>query len=302
MFKFEKEQLVFDIASVKIGGQPGENPTVVIGSIFYRGDKTVQDEKDGKINREAAEELITKFEEVSDKVGMPCILDVVCSNSENAKKYLEFAADATKMPIQIDYVSDDAALSGMEAARKLGILDRTILNSFNPETKDEVYQKAKEVGIQAAIALTYSSKAVISYKERIRLLDTLIPKIKAAGINKILIDTVVMDIVTLGLACKAIYEAKKRFGYPCGCGAHNAIASWKSLLNKKNEVLTAACSAIANGLPIAIGGDFILFGPVSDAEFIVPAIAIINAAYGQILMEEGKRPQPNHPRFKISRL
>jgi len=302
MFKFDKEQLVFDIAGVKIGGQPGENPTVVIGSIFYKGDKVVLDEESGKINQEAAEELIAKFEEISDKTGLPCILDVVCSNSVNAKRYLEFVANATKMPVQIDYVTDEAAISGMEAAKELGILDRTILNSFNPETKDEIYQKAKEVGIQSAIALTYSSKAVISYKERIRILDILIPKIKSAGISKILVDTVVLDIVTLGLACKAIYEVKNRFGYPCGCGAHNAIASWKSLLKKKNKMLTVACSAIANSLPIAIGGDFVLFGPISDAEFIVPAIAIINAAYGQVLMEEGKRPKPDHPRFKISRL
>lgn len=302
MFKFDKEQLVFDIAGVKVGGQPGEHPTVVMGSIFYKGDKVVLDEKSGKINREVAEELISKFEEISDRTGLPCILDVVCSDSENAKKYLEFAADTTKMPIQIDYVADEAAISGMEAAKELGVLDRVILNSFTPETKDEIYRKAKEVGIQSAVALTYSSKAVISYKERIKLLDALIPKIKSAEISKILVDTVVLDVITLGLACKAIYEVKSRFGYPCGCGAHNAIASWKSLLNKKDKLLTAACSTIANGLPIAIGGDFVLFGPVSDAEFIVPAIATINAAYGQVLMEEGKRPNPDHPRFKISRL
>ncbi len=302
MFKFDREQLVFDIGGVKIGGQPGENPTVVIGSIFYKGDKVVLDEKSGKINQEAAEELITKFEEISDKTGLPCMLDVVCSNAVNARKYLEFAADATKMPILIDYVTDEAAISGMEAARELDILDRAIVNSFNPETKDEVYQKAREVGVQAAIALTYSSKAVISYKERIRILDTLIPKIRSAGINKILIDTVVLDVITLGLACKAIYEVKSRYGYPCGCGAHNAIASWRQLLRKKNKMLTIACSAVANGLPIAIGADFILFGPISDAEFIVPAIAVINAAYGQVLMEEGKHLKSGHPRFKISRL
>jgi tetrahydromethanopterin S-methyltransferase subunit H len=63
-----------------------------------------------------------------------------------------------------------------------------------------------------------------------------------------------------------------------------------------------ACSSIVNGLPIAIGADFILYGPVSDAEYIFPAISLINAAYAQVLIEEGKRPPPNHPRFKISRL
>ena len=302
MFRFSREQIVLEISGVKIGGQPGENPTVMIGSIFYKGDKTVQDEKTGAFNREAAITLISKLEEVSDKTGLPAMLDIVCSTKENARKYLEFAADATKMPLLIDYVSEDAAIGGIEAAKEIGILDRVILNSINPETKPIIYEKAKEFGVRSAIALTYSTRAIISYKERIRLIETLIPKIESAGITNILVDTVVMDIATLGLACKAIFEIKEWYGYPTGCGAHNAIASWKALKDKKDKILSMACSSIANGLPVAIGADFILYGPISDAEYIFPAISLINAAYAQVLMEEGKRPQPHHPRFKISRL
>jgi len=57
-----------------------------------------------------------------------------------------------------------------------------------------------------------------------------------------------------------------------------------------------------NGLPIAIGADFVLYGPVSSAEYMFPAISLIDASYGQIMMEEGKRPSPSHPRFKIAHL
>lgn len=302
MFRFSREQMVFEISGVKVGGQPGENPTVMIGSMFYKGDKIVRDEKSGGFDLEAARTLVSRLEEISDKTGLPAMLDVVCSTRENARRYLEFAANATKMPLLIDYVSEDAAVSGLEAAREVGIIDRLILNSINPETKPIVYEKAEEVGLRSAIALTYSTRAIISYRERIRLLETLIPKIKAAGITNILVDTVVMDIATLGLACKAIFEIKEQYGYPTGCGAHNAIASWRSLKDKKDRVLSMVCSSIANGLPVAVGADFILYGPVSDAEYIFPAISLINAAYAQVLMEEGKRPKPNHPRFKISRL
>ncbi|MEM2027464.1 MAG: tetrahydromethanopterin S-methyltransferase subunit H [Candidatus Bathyarchaeia archaeon] len=302
MFKFSREQVVFEFSGVKVGGQPGENPTVMIGSMFYRGDKIVQDEKSGSFNLEAAKTLISKLEEISDKTGLPAMLDVVCSTPENARRYLEFTADATKMPLLIDYVSEEAAVSGMEAAREIGVIDRVILNSINPETKPIIYDKAKEVGLQASIALTYSTRALISYRERLNLLETLIPKMKASGITKILVDTVVMDIATLGLACKAIFEVKERYGYPAGCGAHNAIASWKALKDKKDKVLSMVCSSIVNGLPVAVGADFVLYGPISDAEYIFPAISLINAAYAQVLMEEGKRPKPNHPRFKISRL
>ena len=40
---FEKVQTVMEIAGISIGGQPGEFPTVLIGSLFYPNHKIVHD-------------------------------------------------------------------------------------------------------------------------------------------------------------------------------------------------------------------------------------------------------------------
>ena len=45
MIKFGLEQKVFQIDGVSIGGQAGELPTVLVGSIFYEGHKIVDDAK-----------------------------------------------------------------------------------------------------------------------------------------------------------------------------------------------------------------------------------------------------------------
>ena len=300
MFTFSASQKVYEIGGVKVGGDVGENPTVMIGSMFYLGDKIVQDAENGVFDREKAEELVRRVEELSDKTGLPAMLDVVCSTGKVALKYLEFAADVTEMPILIDAVTEEAAIKGLEHAKDLGIVDRTILNSITPETKEPVYKKIKEVGLEAAVLLTFSSRAIISSSERVKLLKTMIPKVEEAGIAKPLVDTVVVDISTLGLACRAIYEVKDKFGYPAGCAAHNAVASW-SALKRKSKELRHVCSSIVNGLPVAIGADFVLYGPIKSAEYIFPAITLIDASYGQVLMEMGRRPSLSHPRFKISR-
>ena len=302
MFKFEREQIVYDVAGVKVGGNIGENPTVMIGSIFYKGDKNIKEEKIGTFDLERAKRLIERVEELSERTGLGAMVDVVCSNALVADRYLEFVADATRMPILIDAVSQEAALRGLECAKELGITERTIFNSITPDTKEPVFQKIREVGLESAVILTYSTKAIMSSKERVRLLEALLPKVKAVGVRKVLVDTVVMDVATLGLACKAIHEVKDRFGYPAGCGAHNAVASWKALKQRKDKLLTLACSSIVNGLPIAVGADFVLYGPINEAEYMFPAVAIVNAAYGQVLMEEGERLDTGHPRFKIGRL
>jgi len=302
MFKFRKEQMVFEIAGVKVGGNIGENPTVMIGSIFYKGDKTVKDEENGVFDREAAKNLIVKAEEMSEKTGLPAMLDVICTNPKSAEEYLRFAAETTEMPLLIDAVSEEAALRGLEIIRDLGIEERTVYNSISPDTKESIYRKIREVGLKSAIVLTFSTRAIISSKERVKLLESLLPKVKAAGLEKILIDTVVMDISTLGLACKAIYEIKDQYGYPAGCAAHNAVSSWKALRRKKSPLLTSVCSSVVSTLPVAIGADFVLYGPIKDAEYMFPAVCLIDAAYGQLLMEERKRPGLSHPRFKIARL
>jgi len=302
MFKFEKEQIVYEIAGVKVGGNIGENPTVMIGSIFYKGDKNIKDEKIGTFDIEGAKRLIERVEELSERTGLSAMVDVVCSNALVAEKYLEFVANTTRMPILIDAVSQEAALGGLEYTKELGITERTIFNSLTPDTKESVYQKIRDVELESAVILTYSTKAVMSSKERVRLLEALLPKVKAAGVNKVLVDTVVLDVATLGLACKAIYDVKDGFGFPAGCGAHNAVASWKALKQRKDKMLTLVCSSIVNGLPVAVGADFILYGPINEAEYMFPAVAIVNAAYGQVLMEERKRLDAGHPRFKIGRL
>ncbi|MGF3554547.1 MAG: [methyl-Co(III) glycine betaine-specific corrinoid protein]--tetrahydrofolate methyltransferase MtgA, partial [Thermoplasmatota archaeon] len=38
MFSFTKEQIVFDISGIKIGGQPGMLPTVLFGGLFFKGE------------------------------------------------------------------------------------------------------------------------------------------------------------------------------------------------------------------------------------------------------------------------
>ena len=58
LFKFKKKQQIFEIGGIKVGGQPGELPTVLVGSIFHEGHKIVKDKKLGLFNKKKAKKLI----------------------------------------------------------------------------------------------------------------------------------------------------------------------------------------------------------------------------------------------------
>ena len=41
MFRFDKKQEVFEFGKIKVGGQPGEYPTVLVSTMFYLKHKIV---------------------------------------------------------------------------------------------------------------------------------------------------------------------------------------------------------------------------------------------------------------------
>ena len=82
MKRFTTEQKVYDIAKVKVGGQPGELPTFIIGSIFWLGQPMVQDANKGIFNPAEAEKIINTMQTQSDMTGVPFALDVVGTTEE----------------------------------------------------------------------------------------------------------------------------------------------------------------------------------------------------------------------------
>ena len=90
MFIYDTEQKIFDIAGLKIGGQPGEVPTVMAGTIFYAGHKIVKDDVKGIIDEKSAETLINKQDEMSDITGNPAIMQIFAESSEAMERYIEF--------------------------------------------------------------------------------------------------------------------------------------------------------------------------------------------------------------------
>ena len=63
MLEYSVDQKVHDIHGVKIGGVRGENPPVMVGSMFYKGHKIVDEHKKGTFHREKAEKVIQRMAE-----------------------------------------------------------------------------------------------------------------------------------------------------------------------------------------------------------------------------------------------
>ena len=299
MWKFKAEQKTFEIGKVKIGGIPGERPTVLVGTIFYNKHKIVTEQNKGEIDREKAEACIKTQEEFSDKTGNPHMLDVVGASPEAMKKYLEFVSSVTDAPVLMDGVSADIRIAGLDYVKEVGLKNPIIYNSILPDYKQAEIDKIKETKTRNVLLLAFNMKEFTS-TGRVKAIKNLIPIVTSAGADQLLFDTTVIDIPSLGMASKALWELKDELGYPVGCGAHNAIGTWKGLKKKMGSQAHDPSMAVAAGITVALGADFVLYGPIESASYMFPSIALIDAAYGQLIMEQGRMLDRSHPIFRIA--
>jgi len=301
LFEYSVEQQTITIGGVKIGGLPGRNATVVIASIFYSKDRLVKDAETGDIDKTATEDVLGMLAEMSDKTGLPTMLDVVASSPNAMDAYLSYLVDTCDFPLLIDGSGDTAINSaGISKAKESGFLDRVVLNSLTPDTKDETYDVIKEAGLQNALLLTFNTSAITSVVKRVELADQLIERARETGITNILLDTGVLDLLTLGIACKAQMILKDKYGYPIGNGAHNAVSTWRGLVPKFGKEAKSAAYVGSSLIPVVLGADFVMIGPAKEAPVVYPSIAMVDTVLSGSLLEDRIRPEKPHPRYMIS--
>jgi len=300
VFTYSHEQMTYEIGNTRIGGMPGKNATVLIPSIFYAKDRLVLNEDRGEFDKQGTENILNILEELSEKTGIQTMLDVVAPNCIAIDNYLRYLADMTDFPLLIDGCdSAEVNAAGIWTSKEAGFIDRVILNSLTPTTENEIYQVITNTGLANVLLLAFDSASMMSYTKRVAVADMLVEKSRDGGISNILIDTGVMDIPSLGIACKTHRILKDKYGYPVGSGAHNAISTWKGLVPKfgKEAKKSAFVSSIV--FPVSLGADFVLIGPAKHAPIIYPSVAMVDVALSGILMEERVRPEKPHPRFLI---
>jgi tetrahydromethanopterin S-methyltransferase subunit H len=299
LFKFAAEQKIFDVAGIKVGGQPGQLPTVMIGSLFYYKDEIVIDQKSGDFDKKRAEKLLRAEEEMSLKTGNPRIVDVCASWPSAFEKFIDFVANTIDGPFAIDGTTADVRIAGANYVGETGLSERVVYNSITPEVKDTEISAIRDARIKSAILLLLNSTNP-TINGRLSVLEAIVEKANEAGISNVLIDTTVLDVPDPGPAGKAVYLVKERYGYPAGCGAHNAIDMWHKRKKLSPETYLTS-SVVANTLPILMGANFMLYGPIKNAAKIYIPVALADAYVSYSMRQEfGMKPlTTNHPLFKI---
>ena len=307
MFKFDKEQTVFDFAGVKMGGQPGEYPTVLAGTIFYGGHNIINDELTGDFDPARAETLLNDMITISETTGNPCIAQVFGQTEEAIVKYIEFVGEQCELPFLIDSTSGDARVAGAQYTDEVGLTERAIYNSINMAADKSELEALKETNINASILLGFNPMNA-TVEGKIAMWENgddgayekgLLEVADECGINKFMMDTAVTPLGQgAGVAGRTSFAEKAKWGYPVGSGIHNVPSAWDWLRDYKKEGHKDAftvCDIGANILQVMCGGDFVLFGPIDNASIAFPAIAQTDMFIAEAAADLGTEAVESHP-------
>lgn len=297
MFQLAQEQKVCRIQNLKVGGQLGENPPLLISSMFHNGDRILESRKDGRWDRAKGEEYIKRQEALAAATGIPALVAMVANSAEEMARYIDWYTSISDLPFAIDMWVEKARLEAAEYAVRKGCQDRLLYNSITPWDKDIPGQvrRLKELGIRHVVVQAYDVSDP-SPSGRLTSLNHILEMIGADTFATVLVDTSVMNLPAVafsGIANKLVKEAT---GWPSGVASSNGTYMWKEARELFGKEGFAAMDAAGQAAAALLWSDFIFYGPIVSAPRIFPAV-VSGAVMAATLRyyETGKLPDGDHP-------
>lgn len=304
MFSVNKHSKPVEIGGVKFGGKAGENPPVLIGTMFYNGHKILHSRKRADFDREHAEELINSMEELSDSTGIPCLVDIVASFGEEAKKYIDFVAGVTAMPFSTDIWMEKPKVEAAKYIDEVGLQDRHLYNSLAPWARNPEYEveELSKLELKNALLVAFNMENPTP-RGRVELVRyTLLPSAEKAGFENIVVDTSMMSIPSSPYSYLASRMIKEELGFPTGCAPSNGT----DMVKKEAESMWGKLGFVgidsaAHALGSIFWNDFLLFGPVESAPWIFPAVANSCSILATLVYTETEQLPGNeaHPIYRF---
>jgi tetrahydromethanopterin S-methyltransferase subunit H len=298
-FKFNTKQNIYTIGRAKVGGQPGELPTFLIGSIFWLGQKMVQDANKGIFDAKEAEKIINTMQTQSDITGVQFGFDVVGTTDEAFGKYIDFVAKHCDAPIMLDAMSPKTRMTAANIAKKMGLSDRCLYNSVYKGVTDAELANLKDSGVKMSIVLADNPKDN-TLEGKMSVIQEALALAEKGGITKPLIDTAIPAFAPdKGTAVRTIPIMKEKYGHPVGLGSGNVVTTMGWVKANFAKEFRPGCRTATNAIMQTAGANWLMIGPAEQAEWIFPAVAVTDTYIASAAGDLGTRPvDETHPIYK----
>ena len=287
MFVFKKEQQSYDFGGVTVGGHPGENPTVLIGGLFFKGQPIVEDTREGTFDKTLALEWVNTANSMTEKTGHPLMIQAFGRTPAAMENHLSWLSEHFDGPIMFESTNSKARVRAIEYSDETGLTNRVIYNSINLSMKEEEKEVLKNSTLDKAVLLGWSPRAT-SLPERMKTITDMFELSKELGIEKVLVDPATMPVgAGYGLEHRTILAIKTELGLPTCLGPHNAPSAWRFLKEpgfdeESTHMATIVASTVVSQV---LATDAIMYGSMKRTKEVFAAVALISNAMATAVAE-----------------
>jgi tetrahydromethanopterin S-methyltransferase subunit H len=287
MFVFQKEQSVFNFGGIPIGGYPGENPTVLVGGMFFTGQPIVESTKEGIFDEKLAKQWIDTGVSMSEETGHPLIIQAFGRTARAMENHISWLVENYEGPFMFESVNMNARMRGIEYCDEAGLQDRAIYNSVNLSIRDEEKEALKKSSLKMAVVLGWSPKAT-SLEDRMDTIKAMVSEANSLGVEKLLVDPATLPVgAGYGLESRTAIAVKAELGLPTCLAPHNAPAAWKFIRQPAYEKESVYMSTViaSNIAAQLFATDCIMYGSMVRTREVFVATALIGNAIAATIAE-----------------
>jgi len=300
VFVFKREQQAFDFGGVTIGGHPGENPTVLIGGLFFKGQPIMENTREGIFDKNIAKEWINTGLSMVEKTGHPLVIQAYGRTPMAMENHLSWLSENFDGPFMFESTNAEARIRAIEYCDESGLSARTIYNSINLSMKDNEKEVLKNSSIDMAVVLGWSPRAT-TLPERMETIRDVLILAESMGIQKTLVDPATMPIgAGYGLEYRTTLAIKSELGLPTCLGPHNAPSAWKFLKQSSLDTDTIQSAALVASTIAAqlFATDAIMFGSMIHTKEVFTSVALIGNAIASAIAEANFALDIDRPLFE----
>ncbi len=299
MFVFKKDQQAFDFGGVTIGGHPGENPTVLIGGLFFKGQPIMENTREGKFDKTTAKQWIDTGVTMVEKTGHPLVIQAYGRTPAAMENHLSWLADNFDGPFMFESTNAKARIRAIEYCDESGLSERTIYNSINLSMKDDEKDILGNSSLNQAVILGWSPRAT-TLTDRMETVKDVLTLSESLGIEKVLVDPATMPVgAGYGIEYRTTLAIKSELGLPTCLGPHNAPSAWRFIRQPGlNDESTYVAALVASTVAAQLfATDSVMYGSMIHSKEVFTSVALIANAMASAVAEANRALDIDRPIF-----
>lgn len=245
---------------------------VIIGSMFYQGDDLLIDAEEGIIDESKVVERIEKTQRLSEKYGIPFIIDVEIPSIKSAKQIIQSVSKNTDKPFWISSFNEEMRLKACEIALQEGMKERIYYSTLNYMSGEDEFRAVADMGVRPVVQVFNPENPYPEgYYSKAEELMKMAEKTGVATEHAVLLPTV-LDFGSIPIALSTIPSLKEKYSLPICIPSIGPVYKWAEdyAPNTRRLLLAATLTYTAQS-----NADIIHIGTVKRAFIAFPVISLL---------------------------